>query len=304
VQACTGPALAAGRAEPTIAAMANELTAVLAGVRAFVLDADGVLMYRGAAIEGSVAAVEALRRRRIPYRVVTNYSTTHRSTLAERFAAVTGLPAEPDRIITAASAAAAYTAARHPGAALLVLGSPDALREWDGQRVLSPDEADGAERAGAVVIGDAGDDLSFRNLDIAFRHLRAGAEFLAMHRNPWWITRRGPTLDSGALVVGLEFALGRRAVICGKPSPVVFRAALAELRRDVAAAGGRRLRAAEVAMVGDDPRADVAAGRRAGLRGILVLSGKLDRATALAATATVRVDAVAANLAEVVAALP
>jgi HAD superfamily hydrolase (TIGR01450 family) len=304
VQACTRPALAAGRAETTIATMANELAAALAGVRAFVLDADGVLMYRGASIEGSVGAVETLRQRGIPYRVVTNYSTTHRSTLAERFAAVTGLPAEPERIITAASAAAAYTAARHPGAALLVLGSPDALREWDGQRVLSPDEADGDERVDAVVIGDAGDDLSFRNLDIAFRHLRAGAEFLAMHRNPWWITHRGPTLDSGALVVGLEFALGRRAVICGKPSPVVFRAALAELRRDVAAAGGRRLRAAEVAMVGDDPQADVAAGRRAGLRGILVLSGKLDRAAALAATETVRVDAVAASLAEVVAALP
>jgi len=73
------------------------------------------------------------------------------------------------------------------------------------------------------VIGDAGDDLSFRNLDIAYRQLRGGAEFVAMHRNPWWVTPKGFTLDAGALVAGLEFALGRRAVICGKPSPVVFR---------------------------------------------------------------------------------
>jgi hypothetical protein len=42
---------------------------------------------------------------------------------------------------------------------------------------------------------------------------------------------------------------------------------------------------------------------RVGLRGILVLSGKLDRATATAALSKVRVDAVAADLAEVVAAL-
>jgi ribonucleotide monophosphatase NagD (HAD superfamily) len=56
-------------------------------------------------------------------------------------------------------------------------------------------------------------------------------------------------------------------------------------------------------MVGDDPRADVAAARRVGLRGILVLSGKTSEAEAPKATAGLRMDAVAANLAEVVAAL-
>jgi HAD superfamily hydrolase (TIGR01450 family) len=281
------------------------LATVLAGVRAFVLDADGVLMYRGAPIEGSIAALETLRRRGIPYRVVTNYSSTHRDSLARQFAKATGLPAQPELIITAASAAASYTARHFPGARLLVLASPDARREWDGQDVLSPDEADAdAAQVDAVVVGDAGDDLSFRNLDIAFRHLRAGAAFMAMHRNPWWVTRRGPTLDAGAAVAGLEFALGRKATVCGKPSPVVFREAVAELRAEVAAAGGPALRAREVAMVGDDPRADVAAARRAGLRGILVMSGKVDAAEAAAAAGKVGRDALAESLAEVVAALP
>jgi HAD superfamily hydrolase (TIGR01450 family) len=295
-------------AETTIAPMAEgtgdrtSLRAALAGVRAFVLDADGVLLFRGAPIPGSVAALETLRARGIQYRVVTNYSLTHRSTLAAMFSKATGLPPEPDRIITAASAAAAYTARHHPAGSLLLLASPDALREWDGQQTLTPDEADDPDAVvDAVVIGDAGDALSFRNLDIAFRCLRAGAAFIAMHRNPWWMTERGPTLDAGALVVGLEHALGRRAVICGKPSPVVFRAAVGQLRAEVAATGGPRLRTAQVAMVGDDPQADVAAARRAGLRGILVLSGKVTREDALVSGA--RADAVARDLAEVVAAL-
>jgi ribonucleotide monophosphatase NagD (HAD superfamily) len=123
-----------------------------------------------------------------------------------------------------------------------------------------------------------------------------------MHRNPWWVTPKGPTLDSGALVMGLEAALGRRAVICGKPSPVVFREAVAELRGDVAAAGGARLLTGQVAMVGDDPNADVAAARRAGLKGLLVLTGKVDAAAA--AASGVRPDGVAGSLAEIVAALP
>jgi ribonucleotide monophosphatase NagD (HAD superfamily) len=130
----------------------------------------------------------------------------------------------------------------------------------------------------AVVIGDAGDDLSFRNLDIAFRRLRAGAAFVAMHRNPWWVTPKGVTLDSGALVIGLEHALERRATIAGKPSAVVFREAVRELAVEVAAAGGLRLRSGDVAMIGDDLQADVAGAQRAGLRGILVLTGKTDRA--------------------------
>lgn len=285
-----------GTAAPT------ELRAAVAGVRAFVLDADGVLLYRGEPIDGSVAALESLRARGIPYRVVTNYSLTHRSTLARMFAKVTGLPPEPERIITAASAAAAYTARHHPGATLLVLASPDALREWEGQRAITPEAADAPEASvDAVVIGDAGEGLSFRNLDIAFRHLRAGAAFVAMHRNLWWMTERGPSLDAGALVVGLEQAIGRRAVICGKPSPVVFREALVELRAEVAGAGGARLRTSDVAMVGDDPRADVAAARRVGLRGVLVLTGKVRSRAEL--DGRTRADAVAASLAEVVSAM-
>ncbi len=281
----------------------RDVRAALDGVRAFVLDADGVLLYRGEPISGSPEALVELRRRGIPYRVVTNFSSAHRSTLAAAFGKATGLPVDGSEIITAASAAAAYTAKHHAGAPLLVLAAPDARREWAGQVVLMPDEAEArAQPVAAVVIGDAGDDLSYRNLDIAYRQLRGGAEFVAMHRNPWWVTPKGYTLDAGALVAGLEFALGRRAVVCGKPSPVVFRQAVAELRSDLAKSGGARLRSRDVAMVGDDPRADIAAARRAGLRGFLVLTGKVTADEA--AASGVVADAVVPSLAGLIEHLP
>ena len=130
-----------------------------------------------------------------------------------------------------------------------------------------------------------------------------------MHRNPWWMTPRGITLDSGALVIGLEHALERRATVAGKPSPVVFREALRELSVEVRAGGGPRLRAADVAMVGDDLESDVAGSRRIGLRGILVLTGKTDRATVDTAESASRLrgpgrpDGIGSNLLEVVTAL-
>lgn len=280
----------------------DALRAALHGVRAMILDADGVIVLKGRPIPGAEDALRRLASAGIPFRVVTNYSSSHRETLAARFGSG-GLAVDPASIITSASAAAAYTAAAHPGRPLFVLAAPDAAREFAGQRLLAPAEAD-APGAGvaAVVIGDAGDELSFANLDIAFRLVRGGAELLAMHRNPWWLTSRGMTLDAGAVVAGLEWALGRRARILGKPSPVVFRQAAAGLARDL---GLRRLPASAIAMVGDDLRADLAPARRLGMRTALVLTGKVAAGGVGEAVARARFapDAVATSLAEVVAAL-
>ena len=288
----------------------TDLSPALHGVRALVLDADGVLLYRSRPLPGAAEALGVLEGAGIPYRVVTNFSLAHRESLAASVSRQFGRPVNPSTIITAASAAAAHTAVHHAGEPLLVLASDDSRREWAGQRLLTPDEADDpATPVAAVVIGDAGDELSFRNLDIAFRRLRGGAAFIAMHRNPWWMTPKGFTLDSGAIVIGLEHALERRATVTGKPSPVVFREALRELSAEVRAAGGPRLRAADVAMIGDDLESDIAGARRVGLRGILVLTGKTDRAAVDAMEAAGRLrgparpDGIGANLLDVVSAL-
>ena len=281
------------------------LRQALRGVRGLVLDADGVIVLRGEPLPGSIEAIGRLQERRIPFRVVTNFSQLHRETLAGWFGEAR-LVIEPDRIITATSATAAYTLGRHPGGVLFVLAAADARREFDGQRLVTADEADGMTpgTVAAVVIGDAGDDLSYRNLDVAFRLVRNGAELLAMHRNPWWLTPKGETLDAGAFVVGLEFATGQPARTLGKPSPVVFRQAVAGLAADL----GERVARHSFAMVCDDPRADVAAAQRVGLRGVLVLSGKTSLEDLHVANGTARrgtrgPDAIAAMLADVVAAL-
>jgi ribonucleotide monophosphatase NagD (HAD superfamily) len=156
------------------------------GVRGFVLAADGVLVLHGAPLPGSIDALHALGARGIPFRVVTNFSQFHRDSLAAWFG-TNGLAIDPGRIITGTSATAAYTASTLPGRPLFVLAAVDALREFAGQHLLTADEADAAPpgTVAAVVIGDAGDELSYRNIDVAFRLVRGGEDLLAMHRNPW-----------------------------------------------------------------------------------------------------------------------
>jgi HAD superfamily hydrolase (TIGR01450 family) len=284
--------------EPT-----GDLRDALRGVRALVLDADGVLVMRGEALPGAAEALATLEARGIPYRVATNISAVHRETLAARFATM-GLPVAADRIVTALSATVEHVRRAYPGRPVFVITRPDGLREFGDQPLVRPDEADAVEaRAAAVILGDGADDLSYANLDRAFRLVRRGAELVAMHRNPWWHTARGETIDTGAFVAALEYATGTRARLTGKPGPLMFRAAHRALAAEVAAAGGPRLGRDAVAMVGDDPEADIAGARRVGLRAILVLSGRTaaDEVAGLRGLAVP--GAVAATLNDVVAAL-
>jgi HAD superfamily hydrolase (TIGR01450 family) len=272
-------------------------------LRALLIDIDGVLVLRGAPIPGARDALTELTAMGLPFRLATNTSAMSRRSIADHLASV-GLPVDADRIISAASAAAAYVVARHAGGRIFLLTTPDGRSEFEGRglHLLTDDEVDrllaaathrpstpdvgarsvtdaGArppdptadDRADAVVIGDASDAMTFRDLDRAFGLIRQGADFIAMHRNKWWLTPRGTTLDAGSLVAGLEYSSERHATLAGKPSPAFFAAGFRALAAEV---GRPRLRLSEVGMIGDDVWNDVLGAQRAGLRGIFVRSGK------------------------------
>ena len=286
---------------------ATDLRAALAGVRALLLDLDGVIVRAGEAVPGSVDAIRTLEQRRIPYRIVTNTSLVSRASLS-RWAARFGNDIPPERFQSALSASAAYARRTFPGAPLYVLASDDARTEFAGQRLLSHAEAGAPDaRAAAVIVGDSPEELTYENLNRAFRLVRTGARLIGMHRNAWWLTPEGPTMDSGAYVTALEFAASARATVIGKPAPAFFSVAVDALRQDMRERREPRLRRNEIAMVGDDIRTDVLAGQRAGLRGVFVLSGKhtlddLEHARS-EGRRTRLPDASAPSLADVVAAL-
>jgi HAD superfamily hydrolase (TIGR01458 family) len=275
---------------------ASRLRDSLAGVRGLLLDMDGVLVMRNVLRPGAVEALEALAAARIRYLLATNTSLVGRATLSLELNRV-GLSVPAGRIVTASSAAAAYAARHFAGEPIYVLVAPDARGEFAGQRLLGHDEAarPGA-RAAAVVVGDAGDEFTPRNLQTAFTLLRGGARFVAMHKNRWWLTPAGAMLDSGAYVAALEFGTQRRALVTGKPSRAFFGEGLRLLG----------LHASEVAMVGDDLWNDTLGAQKAGLRGVFVRSGKHGDAE-LARISAERggraPDAVAPSIVEVVAAL-
>ena len=292
---------------PHLPAPEPALRAALQGVRGLLLDLDGVLVLKGAAVPGAVAALDDLDRRGFPYLVVTNTSLVSRATLA-RWGRDAGFSTPADRFQSALSASAELMRREFGGRPVYVICSDDARTELDGIRAVSGEEADADPASvAAVILGDSPEELTRENLDRAFRCCRAGAELISMHRNLWWLTPAGPSLDAGTFLVGLEAAIGRRARIVGKPSTAFFRAAISRLSEETAARGERPLRRSQLAMVGDDVGSDIGGGRRAGLRTIFVRTGK-HGGTELAAAAgkgrgAYAPDAVAPSIAEVVAAL-
>jgi HAD superfamily hydrolase (TIGR01458 family) len=221
------------------------------------LDIDGVLAVSWVPIDGAIDALAQIRRRGIPFRMITNTTTHVRTELASTLRDA-GFEVDPEEILTAVGATAAYLRSHHPGETVFVLSDGDASGDLEGIELAPVDEA------GVVVIGGAGPDFSYETLNRVFRRLVDGAALVGMHRNLYWRTAEGLDLDGGAFIAGLEEAAGVRAAVCGKPAPAFFESALSFL-------GVPPERAA---MVGDDVVNDVLGAQEAGLTGVLVRTGK------------------------------
>ncbi len=222
------------------------------------IDVDGTLLDGDAAIPGAAAAIEAIRRRAIPFRITTNTTRRPRSAVAASLRAVGIEVATAECVIPASLACQRILSSGRRRAGLLL---PESSREdFDGVEVVE-------ETPDWVVIGDLGREFTFERLNTAFRWIQGGAGILALHKNRFWHAGdRGRVLDAGPFVTALEFATGREAEVVGKPSPAFFELAIADLG----------LPASQVVCIGDSLENDCVGAAAAGCRTALVRTGLFD----------------------------
>ena len=230
----------------------------MATIEGVLLDIDGVLTVSWHPLPGAVAAVAALRALGLPMRFLTNTTSRTRRAIADTLVSA-GFAIEPSEILTAPAATATYLRKAHPGQRCYLLSSGDVVAELAGVKLVG--DKDPAE---VVVLGGAGPEFSYENLNHAFHLLSGGAALVAMHRNMLWRTDGGLDLDAGAYVSGLERAANKQAEVVGKPSRLFYGAALAALGTP----------ASRTLMVGDDIEADIIGAQTAGIRAVLVRTGK------------------------------
>jgi len=225
---------------------------------AILLDLDGVLHISGRPVDGGARAVQRLREAGHRLRFLTNNTTHSRSELAEAIRGF-GIELEDGELQTTPVAAARVLKGRR----VLALTMQSIRDDLEGVELVG-DSADAVLVGGADETSESNRVFSYMNLARAFAELEAGADLFCLHKNPWWQTSRGPLLDAGAFVVGLEYATGAQATVLGKPSASYFEAALEAVDSDPEHAW----------MVGDDVDADIGGAAALGMHTVLVRTGK------------------------------
>ena len=226
-------------------------------IRGFLIDLDGVLYIGDQAIKGAQESIDLLRERKYSFRFVSNSTRKCRNKISEQLSSM-GFDIPLEYIFTPALVAVAClkNSGKHH---CYLLTTEDVYRDFEQEGFY-----DTGSMVDSVIIGDAGDKLTYESLNTAFRHLMDGADLIALENDRYWMAPDGLSLSAGPFVQALEFATGKTATVVGKPSKTFFKLAL----RDMG------LRADQVAMIGDDIRTDIGGARSMGIQGILVRTGK------------------------------
>jgi HAD superfamily hydrolase (TIGR01458 family) len=221
-------------------------------IHGVLFDLEGVFYVGDYPLPGTREALLSLHAAGIPMRFITNSTRLTRGAIINRLARM-GLEVSLQHLFTPVVAARNYLIARKLTPHLLV--HPNIRGEFADLLGPSPD---------AVLLGDAGPAFSYDALNQCFRLLLDGLPLLAMGSNRYFRDDGGLNLDIGPFMAALEYAAELEAVVLGKPASGFFLAAVNSLD----------LPPQDVVMVGDDAEMDVRGALAAGLRGVLVRTGK------------------------------
>uniref|UniRef100_A0A8C3UK88 Haloacid dehalogenase-like hydrolase domain-containing protein 2 n=1 Tax=Catharus ustulatus TaxID=91951 RepID=A0A8C3UK88_CATUS len=221
-------------------------------LKAVLVDLNGTLHIEDSAVPGAQEALRRLRSAPVTVRFVTNTTKESKRDLLERLTGL-GFDIAEHEIFTSLTAARNLLEQQQVRPLLLV--DDKALPDFTGI---------GTDNPNAVVVGLAPEHFHYEMMNRAFRLILEGAPLIAIHKARYFKKKDGLCLGPGPFVTGLEYATDTKATVVGKPEKTFFLEALR----------GTGCAPEEAVMIGDDCRDDVGGAQQAGMRGILVRTGK------------------------------
>ena len=229
----------------------------LRAAQAYLLDLDGTMYVDDQLLPGAATLLEILAARGARHLFLTNNSAAAAEEYRDRLAAL-GIPATRDQILTSGDATVAFLLQQTPHRSAFVVGTPALVAAFAAGGIDT-----GAEDPDCVVVG-YDRTLTYAKLEEACRLLFAGKPYYATHPDRTCITSRGLVPDVAAIIAACEATTGRSPRVLGKPFPEMVAAALGRLGA----------RPDETVMIGDQLDTDMTMAARAGILGVLVLSGE------------------------------
>ncbi|XP_053909517.1 haloacid dehalogenase-like hydrolase domain-containing protein 2 isoform X2 [Cuculus canorus] len=221
-------------------------------LKAVLVDLSGTLHVEDSAVPGAQEALKRLRNAPVTIRFVTNTTKECKRDLLERLTKL-GFEIAESEIFTSLTAARNLVEQKQVRPLLLL--DNRALPDFTGIATDNPN---------AVVVGLAPESFHYEMMNRAFRLILDGAPLIAIHKARYFKKKDGLALGPGPFVAGLEYATDTKATVVGKPEKTFFLEALR----------GTGCAPEEAVMIGDDCRDDVGGAQNAGMRGILVRTGK------------------------------
>ena len=225
---------------------------------AILFDLDGVLYEGNSPIEGAASTIDWCHKNKIPHLFLTNTTSISREQLVSKLAGF-GIDCQAKDLLTPPVAASQWMSENDiKDIALFV---PESTQAEFSQFTLHEQEDD---KVDAVVIGDLGEGWDFATMNRVFRLLlnNPDAALIALGMTRYWRNKGKLQLDVGPIVKAIEYATGRAPRVTGKPAKPFYKAAMSLLHKK------------KIIMIGDDIHGDIEAAQKAGLKAILVRTGK------------------------------
>lgn len=221
-------------------------------------DIDGTLYFKGEPIPDAIETVSYLKEKGIKILFFTNTDSKSPQTIYNILKDF-GFPIREEEIFSPIIALKNFLA-KHHSKKLFLVTTKEVAREFQEYEIIgengTPD---------FVIIADFQDDWNVKRLNRAFQYVLQGATLLGTQGNIFYLGRDGnPVIDTGSFVQMIAFATKTKATIFGKPSKEYFEQAL-----DLIDVPNEK-----VVVIGDDYESDIQGAFNAGIRAILVKTGK------------------------------
>ncbi|MEC7713333.1 MAG: HAD-IIA family hydrolase [Candidatus Thermoplasmatota archaeon] len=234
-----------------------ELDASLEGIEVVFLDLDGTLYLGNQLIEGALDFLSRLSESGIRRFFLSNNSSRSVDQYVEKLQAM-GVPAASDDVLLSTHDLLSWLSVN--GVSQTYLVGTAGMRQMLEDAGVSTDSADPQY----IVLG-YDTEITYEKLSMASVHLHRGVPMVASHPDTVCPSPDGGLPDTGAYMELFEATTGVRPEhVCGKPNAGMILHKIESLG----------LRPEQCAMIGDRLYTDMEMAERAGVHGILVLSGE------------------------------
>jgi 4-nitrophenyl phosphatase len=230
---------------------------LFSGIRALILDMDGVLWRSNEPLGDLPHIFKTLRDHGYQVILATNNSTLTVEMYLEKLRAF-GVDLDAHQIINSGHAAANFLGCQYPEGGTVFMIGEAGLRQALAERNFIPGDSDPI----AVVVS-MDRQLTYDKLAQATLLIRSGIPFIGTNPDRTFPTPTGLIPGVGAILAALETASYIKPLIVGKPEPEMYRFALDRLN----------LPAGQVLVVGDRVETDILGAQKLGCPTALVLSG-------------------------------